>query len=653
MKCVYLFVLCCALCLHLSAVPAYRVRTSVKLVDGSVVYATFWGDEHLSFYVTDNGLVIQQTDQGLELTGCSVEEYVSRLHTEKRAAPRRVGTASSATLRQHGVQYIPVLLVAFADKDFSVATSDAAVNDYYRLFCNGKMDGSYYTETGNTGSVREYFTDQSDQQFLPVFVPVGPVRLDSVAAYYGKDKGTSMDINFSIFRSEAIRKASAIMEDGWTQFDNNKDGIIDIVFFIYAGNGQNTSRETDDIWPKEFSNITIIDDMKFGVNAATSEARMGYVDEELMSIPDGVGTFCHELSHALGLPDFYDTRSVAYGMDYWSIMDYGNYVNNGFSPAAYTAYERDFMGWRSLIPLTSPCTLRILPFTSGGYGYKVSNPANPDEYYVLENRQATGWDNKLCRRGHGLQVTHVDYRLSSWITNTVNTNASHQRMTLIPANNELVGSNNFNGDIQAWTNNMKGNLYPGTSENHELSNSSVPAASVFTGTFMNQPICDIQEHDDGSITLKYCPVGTLAAPANAQMQSVHWEEAGIVWETVEHAQAYNVRLYNGNHLVFQQDSIATTYFDFSGLVSETAYRIEIQSIADTYLNSPWTQVLLFQTLPDGISSPAEDSEQVRIYTLDGQFVTHCTMDHLYRSGLRSGIYVVWQQGSPARKMIIK
>ena len=75
---------------------------------------------------------------------------------------------------------------------------------------------------------------------------------------------------------------------------------------------------------------------------------------------DGIGTFCHEFSHCLGLPDFYPTDySNHFGMGSWSVMHGGCDNNNGNRPCSYTAYERNFLGWMNLSTPTEGETYTI------------------------------------------------------------------------------------------------------------------------------------------------------------------------------------------------------------------------------------------------------------------------------------------------------
>jgi len=434
-----------------------------------------------------------------------------------RDGVKRVGSQSAAPLKSSGVQRVPVVLVNFKDVKFSAAPDSASVNEFYQKFCNGTMDGKRYTGHGSYGSIRDYFVAQSDSVFFPLFDVIGPVTLDSVVSYYGKNN-PGRDTNYGKFTSESLKKAMTSFSD-WSKFDNDDNGTIDIVFFIYAGFGESNTRNKHPelIWPKETTSSTIIDDWVFATSGVTCEARPKWNEnytEIVDTITDGVGVFIHELSHALGLPDFYDTNYKAFGMDIWSVMDYGEYgVDSGRTPGNYTAYERDFMGWRQLKTLTEPCIVTIPCFADGGTGYKIVNDANPNEFYVIENRQPKGWDSRIGKYGHGLQVTHVDYYSDKWNGNSVNTDAKHQCMTIIAANNNYNGVNE--GDQQAWIAAIPGQLYPGNTYNYSLTDESTPAAQVFsksvvyTGALMHKPLNAIIENEDGTITVYFMtePVG--------------------------------------------------------------------------------------------------------------------------------------------------
>ena len=509
----FLFLICSVATLSVWSVPAQHVRRLVRLSDGTQIVATLYGNSHLNWLETDAGEVLLPESDGNIYKRTSLRRAdmlghmatASQSHAQK--APRRIGSQATADLPSTGSPKVPVLLVSFADKNFSVAGSDEEVREYYDLYCNGTRDGKRYRAHGSYGAIRDYFIAQSDSLFQPEFVIIGPVQLDNGYAYYGQNSGTSTDVNYSKFRQEAVRKAVEQFDIDWLGlFDNRSKNQVDMIFFIYAGLGEANGGDENTIWPKDVGNSYTINGIKFASAACCNELRAKDVDElgnPTETEVDGIGIMCHELSHALGLPDFYDVSGTSFGMDIWSVMDYGEYCANGYCPVSYTAYERDFMGWRPLETITEKGVYELIPTEKGGIGYKVVNQENPNEYYVLENRQKTGWDSALGSYGRGLQVTHVDFIASRWNSNIVNTEAAHQRMTIIAANDRYIGSSvrkTFEEMKITWA----GNLYP-YEQNDSLTSLSTPAATVYTASgLMGQPIYNIsQANEAGTIRFSF------------------------------------------------------------------------------------------------------------------------------------------------------
>lgn len=443
-----------------------------------------------------------------------------------RRLPSKVGSKNSAPLKSVGTPKVPIILVQFADRPFYAAgKSSDEIRHSYDLFFNGKDNDEVCAVTNSRGSINRYFQDQSLGVFSPEFVIIGPITLDKGYAEYGRNNGSSKDSNINALYRESLSKAVRDQNVDWSIFDNDHNGTVDMVFFIHAGWGENTvsQYDPDAIWAKEStSRLQVTDDfgstVTFSCYGVCAEARVknssqlnediesgnygttGYNPDNLRM--DGIGVCIHELSHALGLPDFYDTRNVAFGMDLWSVMDYGEYGNNGYNPGGYNAYERDFMEWQPLVELTDTCILTIPCFADGGIGYKIVNEQNEDEYYVIENRQPKGWDDKVCGIGRGLQVTHVDYLASRWTSNSVNTDAQHQRMTIIAANNNYNGTNAANSAAE-WKECLQGNLFPYILPSQSLTNTTSPMSEVYAGSTMNKPLYDITQNEDGTVTVYY------------------------------------------------------------------------------------------------------------------------------------------------------
>ena len=611
---------------------------------------------------------------------CSVME--TSLLGEVRLAPRRVGSQATAPLKAKGVQKVPVVLVAFADQGFSVADTNEGVIEYYQKFCNGTKDGHIYTGHGSHGSIRDFFVEQSDSVFLPEFVVIGPVVLDNDFSYYGankyryrvkvgdqivtKDKVeegdvvvdsilSQRDVNYSKFASESIAKAMEVFSD-WSQFDNDGNNTIDILCSVFAGFGENVSGVNSNyIWPKEVTKSETINGRVFATNAVTCEMRpASKKDDVIIGKPDGVGVFIHELSHALGLPDFYDTENEAFGMDVWSVMDYGEYGNNGYNPGNYTAYERDFMGWRKLVDLTEPCVLTIPCFADGGVGYKIQNAASANEYYIIENRQQRGWDDYIGRMGHGLQVTHVDFDASTWNRNRVNSTADHQRMTIIAANDCYKGTNSAESATE-WRATLAGNLFPGDTYNFNLTDETTPAAAVYTGGLLHKPLRNITENEDGTVTVCFMTNGRLDAPLLREPENIMMDQFDIEWETVDHATQYAYEVIRDG-AVIQEGVTEETSVHVERLMPSSELEFHVKAMADQpedYIDSPWSESQYFSTLADYIDELPESEKLVNVYSSNGVWMTRCYADQIHRLSFRSGIYILRYANGASRKVLIK
>lgn len=412
---------------------------------------------------------------------------------------------NSAPLPTTGSPKIPVILVQFPNLKFSVADTEEGVVANYKDFFNageGVMPG----QSGHQSacSVKEYFRQESGGKFTPEFSIIGPVTLSEGYEYYGDNgsRGDGGDIHIGTLYSEACKLAVKNYSVDWTEFDNKHNGKVGFVFFIYAGYGENAVDDTYTIWPKESTtSLTVRYDDKtvvFGSYGCTCEL--------LFNGQDGIGPVIHEMGHGLGFPDFYDTTYRSFGMDMWSFMDSGCYIMFDTWIACMNGHERDYIGWSDLIELDpdESYTLTLDPMSEGGKAYKLPNKANTNEYLVLENRQNRGQDKYLPNlsydnyvtygNSHGLLVTHIDYLRSSWANNAVNTNPSHQRCTIIPADDELIS--NYPGYSDAWARSIHKDLYPGPDNVTELT-----SYKAFTGGTFNFTVDNIRETSDGKIIL--------------------------------------------------------------------------------------------------------------------------------------------------------
>lgn len=499
------------------AVPARKgIWRNATLSDGTQVKVQLLGDEWNHYWMDANEQkYYENTTTGrLEIMNATMakSQQARRLArmsvlTGKRAQ-RLARRASSGIKGEHkGL----VILAQFTDQKFSEAdpkgTYDKVTNE------------PGYSEGNFQGSVYDYFNAQSNGQLTLNFDVVGPVTVSHNMAYYGENDFYGYDLRPELMVYEACKAVADSVD--FSDYDWDSDGEVEQVVVLFAGYGEaDTENKSFTIWPHEWQlssssldSVTAltIDGVKVDTYACTNELN---ASGEL----EGVGTFCHEFSHCLGFPDMYDTQYINYGMGRFDIMDQGSYDGDGYKPAGYTSYEKMTAGWITPVELSNDTTVSSLqPLSENGGAYIIYNQGNKNEYYLLENRQQTNWDEQIP--GAGLLVLHVDYDEDVWYNNEVNvtknatTGNDHQRCTIFHADNDdMQSSYDFSGKLN--TTPEAGDPYP-YNDNDSLTNSSSPAATVYNrnsdGTkYMNCRIYNITQNADGTVSFSFAPDSSTA-----------------------------------------------------------------------------------------------------------------------------------------------
>lgn len=423
------------------------------------------------------------------------------------------GKSASGAVKSIGQPTLPVIMVNFADRAFQDTITAAKVERFFN-------EEGYHDEPAARGSVRDFFVAQSNGAFQPNFKVVANVTLPNGYAYYGKDGSNgSIDPNINTFVREALAEASKTTN--FSDFCEAGTNEVPMAILMFAGPGQQSSFEdgqSDYLWAK-FSQSA------FSVNDGANKVRSYFIGNELLqnygkdendivsTYMDGVGLFCHEFSHALGLPDFYNTKnSRAFAtMGYWDLLDYGQYYQNGYRPVEYSAYERSYMGWLDVKELGDEAQYATLLALDGSQGneapraYVLRNPNNEKEYYLLENRVKNDWHGAMM--GSGLFITHVDYDASVWSRNTVNTEEGHQRMQFVPADNVKEGTaTSASMSFAQLFEGIRNDLFPctiGGELHNSFTDDTTPAATLFTGDKLQRPIYNIMQQPNGAITFSY------------------------------------------------------------------------------------------------------------------------------------------------------
>ncbi|MBO6096597.1 MAG: M6 family metalloprotease domain-containing protein, partial [Bacteroidales bacterium] len=300
---------------------------------------------------------------------------------------------------------IPVVLVGFADVPMTLEEP----LEHFQALLNQKG----YNENGATGSVLDYFTENSNGLFRPVFDVFGPVKLDKKMAFYGKDimqGGHRID---DTAPEKALLEACSQLDEevDFSLYDQDKDGIVDLCIFFFAGYDQSAGGPADAIWSHHWSiqdsseeadREALFDEVKLGAYFCSAE-----LDGSEGDRPSGIGICCHELAHALGLPDFYDVdgsvNGYAGGLYDFSLMCRGLYNNEGRTPPYMNAVERTLVGWQTELPELPEGEVVLGP-VHRNLAFRIPT-ATEGEFFLVESRDGTAWDAPLPE---GLLVYHVD-----------------------------------------------------------------------------------------------------------------------------------------------------------------------------------------------------------------------------------------------------
>lgn len=549
MKRILLFFFIIAATLTAKASHVYPLPVTITQSDGTTLTVVGHGDEHLHWFTTTDGVLLCRVGTDFFVAATTTGDLVAtkqlahepsmRTEIEKQLiakqnkdlfinyansvskAKREPVVVNSTFLPHTGNPKVLVILADFKDVNFKVADPVKTFEQY--LNGTGRPVDFGNREDRNYGSVAQYFDDMSYGAFRPKFDIYGPIRLPHNLVHYGEGKNDRMDQ----FLPDVINTAKAELNIDFDQYDTNGDGFLDLVYVIYAGYAASiTQNSSDCIWPKSGNREVVVKDglktSRYGVSNELNAYPNAFKDEPYERV-NGIGLFCHEFSHCMGLPDFYPTVDANkvdnQSMEYWSLMDSGEYLDNGWCPAAYTAWEREAFGWMEIETLTeSKDKLQIKSIDAdGGKAYKIlnDNDETGNEYFIIENIQQQKWNTK--HKGHGLLVYHVNYNQANFNlpTNNVNNTLGYPNMTVVPADGLLASVKNI-GKVVDWgtgengkvTNadyyaQLAGDLFPGTSYVSELNETmALPNYKVYSGETLNKALANISE-EDGVITLDF------------------------------------------------------------------------------------------------------------------------------------------------------
>lgn len=420
-----------------------------KQPDGSTVIVQLHGDEFFHWET------IGGKNVALDHKGYYREESKASLQARQISAindmmnRRAMYSAQPNKVIREGEPHFLILLIEFTDIRFTVPDPQTAFSNL--------LNEKGYSANGATGSVKDYYLDNSCGKFDPVFDVVRPVQVSRSCSYYGANNDNAR---------YALQEACLLVDDevDFSKYDGDNDGIVDNVFFFFAGHNEAEGGGSWTIWPHSWNIYDfncICDGVRISQYACTSEYK-GPSGNEMC----GIGTFCHEFGHTLGLPDLYDidygTSGQAFTMSYYSLMCSGNYNNGGKTPPFLLGLERMLLGWLDGPEIWTDKGQKIVEPVSYNKSYRTRTTTD-GEWFIFETRNGKSWDSPVPA---GLIVTHMDQSdryvhgmtaKERWDNWQINNCGDHPCCYIVTAGDGEIDSYPFPGSMEVTEFTLGGN----------------------------------------------------------------------------------------------------------------------------------------------------------------------------------------------------
>ena len=416
--------------LQLFAVKAYPYPVKVTQPDGTTLTIRIHGDENRSWKTTLDGRPVCQGADGFWRVTDSlpVQSFPFKaLSPEGGSLAAFIATKSPVSVRTL------VIPVQFSDRKFTIPSPRSAI---YNLF-----NQQYYSENGATGSVLDWFRDNLGSYGNFSFEVCDVVTVPYAMAWYGANADGVSDKNIKQLVVHACEAADAAGVD-FTHYDFDSDGFVDNIFLFFAGHNEAEGGGDNTLWPQSWNvadqNLRL-DGMRISNFSLYSE----YTGPSGYNFA-GIGTICHEYCHFLGLQDLYDvndeTEGQANGLfGTLSIMDCGNYNNEGRTPPYLTIFERQMIGLIPTETIRREQQLVVPPVQEATKAFLLPTGVTGEDFW-LEFRDGYRWDAYIG--GSGLVVYHIDKSVNAagsmiaklrWSANAVNGCADHPCALFVPS----------------------------------------------------------------------------------------------------------------------------------------------------------------------------------------------------------------------------
>lgn len=601
-----------------SAVTAKKGVVTVTQRDGTELNVRLYGDEWTHYCTTEDGYLLMEQDglyyygERSAATGQVVSSQRRAVNVASRTAADRSflatldpqslisarveqmaqpaaqgaprfratagpGTFPGTSFPPLGEQKALVILVAYSNVDFTLEDP----HDYFTRMLNEEG----FNTNGGTGSCRDFYMQSSNNQFIPEFDVYGPVTLPKARSYYGSNDWYGNDQH----PEEMVIDACDLLDDqiDFSEYDRDGDGYVDNVYIFYAGRGEADGGASETVWPHSWN-------VEYGVGYnpeydGVKISRYGCSNEwsgtTYSGHADGIGTFCHEFGHVMGLPDLYATSYTgAFTPDAYACMDAGSYNNDGRTPPIMGVFERYALGWIEPTVIDGRMNCKLNHILTHNEAYIIPT-SDPYEFFLLENRQLAGFDAYIP--GHGMLIWHVDYDENVWTNNTVNNSTSHQYVDIEEADG-----------IQSEST-RSGDPFPGTANITSFTDDTTPSMKTWAKKGLNLPITEIKE-TNGVITFVVCGglVDVDAPVLSEEITDIQAESFTASWSEVTDATNYVATLeqlvdadtWTVVPAYDRKDVGKVTTYTFTGLESLTTYRLTMMAENNGSFSEPSNSV---------------------------------------------------------------
>ncbi|MGC5325019.1 M6 family metalloprotease domain-containing protein [Brevibacillus sp. SYSU BS000544] len=472
----FLFVVvavCFSLASITAAAPAVSVPRDYEQPSGETFTATQFGDEWFNWVETEDGDVILLGEDGYwhyaKVSGSGLkilDEKVAIDKTPRNAASsekvrkqskewknKKIESFTKTSSKNRGEmmethktpEKLLVLLVEFSNISMRYPESSwpgvffndspGSLNHYYKENSSGNFYFKPAEEQGGT----------TNDGFIRVRLP-----------YPHPNTGGDLGVKNEMIVRDALQAADQYID--FKTFDTDKNGFISAkelhVMTIVAGyEAAYDPSNTPNTWGHKgsLSKPVTLDSVTLGNGDYDGGyTQFGEVQGDKMYQDDHmatIGIIAHELGHDLGLPDLYDGDGSSSGLGIHSLMASGSWAYltgySGSMPTHFDPWSKMMLGFVEPAIATSSGEYTLFSIGTNNYNMIKVPTSDPDQYFLVENRQFEGYDSSLqdyVSTG-GVAIWHIDENVlrKTWYYNKVNNDEKHKGVDLEEANESILG----------------------------------------------------------------------------------------------------------------------------------------------------------------------------------------------------------------------